>query len=217
MCVSVLKVLDLFSGLNGWGAAFRDRGHAVTTLDLEPKFGADLQLDILNLNGLGTWDVILASPPCETFSVASIGHHWGGGRRAYEPKTPEAIVGLAIARKTFELIEKAAPRYYVIENPRGVLRKLIGRTPVTTWACRWGVTQAKPTDLWTNLTGDWPTCHNGNADHAPAPRGSKTPGSTQGYQGAATRALIPYGLSLAVALACETDGVIRRQPVEVVA
>lgn len=40
-----MKVLDLFSGLNGWGAAFRDRGHHVVSLDLEPKFGADFQLD----------------------------------------------------------------------------------------------------------------------------------------------------------------------------
>src|SRR5688572_20267797 len=204
-----MKVLDLFSGLDGWGAAFRDRGHQVVSLDLDPRFGSDFQMDILNLNGLGKWDVIVASPPCETFSVASIGTHWGGGRRAYEPKTPEAIVGLAVARKTFDLIEKARPTWYVIENPRGVLRKLIGRDPVTTWACQWGVTQAKPTDLWTNLTGVWPTCKNGNTDHSPAPRGSKTPGSTQGYQGAARRALIPYELARAVAIACETDGIIR--------
>jgi hypothetical protein len=178
-------------------------------LDVDPRFGSDLQMDIMNLNGLGSWDVILASPPCEMFSVASIGHHWGGGRRAYKPKTREAVVGLQIARKTFELIEKAAPRFYVIENPRGVLRKVIGRTPVTTWACQWGVSQAKPTDLWTNIRGNWPTCRNGGPDHSQAPRGSKTPGSTQGYQGAARRALIPYGLALAVCIACETDGIIR--------
>lgn len=212
-----MKVLDLFSGLDGWGAAFRDRGHQVVSLDLDPRFGSDFQMDILNLNGLGKWDVIVASPPCETFSVASIGHHWGGGRRAYEPKTPEAIVGLAVARKTFDLIEKAKPTWYVIENPRGVLRKLIGREPVTTWACQWGVSQAKPTDLWTNLTGVWPMCKNGNPDHSPAPRGSKTPGSTQGYQGAARRALIPYELARAVAIACETDGIIRALPKAVAA
>src|SRR6185503_20262405 len=158
-----MKVLDLFSGLDGWGAAFRDRGHQVVSLDYDPKFGADFQMDILQLEGLGKWDVILASPPCETFSVASIGHHWTGGRRAYIPKTDEAFRGLAIARKTFDLIDRAKPRWYVVENPRGVLRKLIQREDiVTTWACQWGVTQAKPTDLWTNLAGVWPMCKNGN-------------------------------------------------------
>jgi hypothetical protein len=213
-----MKVLDLFSGLDGWGAAFRDRGHQVVSLDLDPRFGSDFQMDILDLKGLGKWDVILASPPCETFSVASIGHHWGGGRRAYEPKTPEAIRGLAIARHTFALIDIAQPRWYVVENPRGVMRKLIDRNDlVTTWACQWSVTQAKPTDLWTNLKGTWPTCKNGNTDHAPAPRGSKTPGSTQGYQGAALRGLIPYALALAVCLACETDGYILGTRPELVA
>lgn len=37
-----MRVLDLFSGLGGWSAAFRDRGHEVITLDIEPKFKPDI-------------------------------------------------------------------------------------------------------------------------------------------------------------------------------
>lgn len=159
---SKLRVLDLFAGAppHGWSAAFRDRGHEIVTLDWEQRFGADLQIDILALDGIdqiGRFDVILASPPCETFSVASIGHHWTGGRRAYQPRTDACRRGLAIMRKTFALIEAAAPPYYVIENPRGVMRKLAPRAPTaTTWFCQWGESRAKPTDLWTNVPMHFP-------------------------------------------------------------
>jgi len=218
-----MKVLDLFSGLDGWGAAFRDRGHDVTSIDLDRRFGSSLVLDIMAVKALNGWDVVLASPPCECFSVASIGTHWTGGRRAYEPNTLAAKEAIDLAWHTFQLIDaavsdKRGPQFYVIENPRGVLRKIIeqretrlykmGRKPVTTWFCQWGENRAKPTDLWTNLAGDWPTCKNGNPDHEEARRGAKT--GTQGIKGAAARGLIPYQLSLAVCLACETDGQIRR-------
>lgn len=199
-----LRVLDLFAGPppHGWSAAFRDRGHNVTTLDWESRFGADIQLDIRQLRGLGKFDVILASPPCETFSVASIGHHWTGGRGAYVPKTPRTCDGLAIMRKTFALIEEAGPAYYVIENPIGVMRQVAPRRPTAqTWFCQWGDARAKPTDLWTNVPILFPTCRNGAADHERAPRGAKT--GTQGLRDAAERGRIPYALSLAVCLAVE--------------
>ena len=170
-----VKVLDLFSGLEGWSRAFRERGHHVTTLDLDPRFGADIQADILTVNGLGKFDAILASPPCETFSVMTIGHYWTGGVGAYEPKNDKSRLGLAIMNKTFELIDAAKPRFYVIENPRGVMRKVAPRPPTTTtWYCRWGMPYAKPTDLWTNISGEFPACKNNNKDHLPAPRGSMT-------------------------------------------
>lgn len=170
-----LKVLDLFSGLEGWSAGFRDRGHSITTLDLDPRFGADIQADILSVNGLGKFDVILASPPCETFSVMTIGHYWTGGVGAYQPKNDKSRLGLALMNKTFDLMEKAQPRFYVVENPRGVMRKVAPRPPTTTtWYCRWGKTYAKPTDLWTNIQGEFPACRNNQPDHSRAPRGSRT-------------------------------------------
>jgi hypothetical protein len=203
-----MKVLDLFSGLNGWGAAFSDRGHTVTTLDMDPKFGADYQLDILavkSLDELGEFDVVVASPPCETFSVASIGHHWTGGKRAYEPKTEEAKVGMDIARHTFHLIDRWLADHpsgkYVVENPRGVMRKIVGHPTGTVWYCQYGDSRAKPTDIWTNLPLVLRGCRNGADDHDAAPRGAKT--GTQGIKGYALRSLIPYQLAKEVCLACE--------------
>ena len=214
-----LRVLDLFSGLGGWSGPAKARGHEVVTLDFDPKFGADHVLDITMVRDLadlersGPFDIIFASPPCEAFSTGSIGRHWGGGHRAYSPKTPQAAVALAVMQQTFALIDnylREHPRTrYVIENPRGVMRKLAPRPPTdTTWYCQWGETRAKPTDLWTNMNlytaGYWPKCRNGGTDHDAQSRYywkrkmlGQT-GGTQGLKDAATRALIPVRLAEAL-------------------
>lgn len=202
-----LRVVDLFSWEGGWSAAFADRDHDVLRIDIDPRCRPDLLLDVLEIRGLNGFDVILASPPCQTFSVASIGKHWGGGKDAFVPITPQAAHGLRVARAPFELIHFANPRVYAIENPRGLLRKLapdwLGE-PVTTTYCRWGERRMKPTDIWTNVEGEWPLCANGGSDHDAAPRGAKT--GTQGIKGAAARGVIPYRLSMAMCLAAERDG-----------
>jgi hypothetical protein len=211
-----LRVLDLFSGLGGWSRPFRDRGHEVVTLDLDPRFRADHVRDIRTVYDLselersGPFNLVLASPPCEAFSVASISAHWTGGRRKYVPRSAAARRGLEIMDRTFALIDNYRPYgYYVIENPRGVMRKVAPWPPTaTTWFCQWDDRRAKPTDLWTNVPLNWPTCRNGAADHEAAPRGARA--GTQGLRSAAERAHIPYKLSLAVCRAVEDDPLRRR-------
>jgi hypothetical protein len=231
-----VRVLDLFSGLEGWATIFRARGHDVVTLDFEPKFGADHVVDILTVKSLvelerdGPFDVICASPPCEAFSTGSIGRHWGGGVRVYEPKSDSARMALGIVRHTFALIAEYR-RYhahvlYVVENPRGVMRKItVDKPTATTWYCQWGETRAKPTDLWTNMPlftpgatrcdseGDgWPTCFNGCPDHDAQSRyywkrkALGQTGGTQGLANAAERAIIPAKLAEAFAEYAEASG-----------
>lgn len=230
-----MRVLDLFSGLGGWHAAFRERGHDVTTLDLgvDGDFAVDFRRDILRVRdltdltqGRGRFDVILASPPCTAFSVAAMGKNWQrtpDGRGIEGPKHPRAELGMRIASHTFALIDAYVSRYprtrYIVENPVGALRVMpfmvARRDRRTTWYCQWNdrrpgveLPRAKPTDLWTNLDGDFPMCRAGAPDHEAAPRGART--GTQGMARAADRSLIPYELSMAVCLACEDDGVVRR-------
>lgn len=147
-------------------------------------------------------DIIWASPPCTGFSVASIGHHWGGGHRAYQPKTETAVLGIRLVQKTREIIahyEALNPNLiWYIENPRGVLRKL----PVmagcphhhTVTYCQYGDERMKPTDIWTNNQNWIPRskCRNGMDCHVAAPRGSKT--GTQGRRGAYNRSKVPNEL-----------------------
>jgi hypothetical protein len=204
-----MRVLDLFSGLGGWAAPFRDRGYDVTTVDVVEAFHPDICANVLDLGPyLGAYDVVLASPPCEAFSVASIGTHWGGGMRAYEPQTPQAHTALALVHWTVAAIEAMRPRVAIIENPRGMLRKLgvLDRYErVTVTYCQYGDTSMKPTDLWGLPFPDkWAPlamCRNGASCHERAPRGART--GTQGKQGSAARAEIPYPLALSVLEAIE--------------
>lgn len=214
-----MNVLDLFAGLGGFSEAFRARGHDVTTLDIDPRFGCDVTADVLTWNpdSIEPPDIILASPPCEAFSTMSIGTHWTGGRRAYIPKTAAARLGIALVKRTVGIVLDLRPRFFVIENPRDVLRSLdiIPAERRTVWQCHVGREWAKPTDLWggfppsLDLPGE---CHNRRPehpstccchDHNAAPRGSRS--GTQGDKSAAERARLPYGLSFLVCEAAERD------------
>lgn len=147
-----MKILDLFSGLGGWAGAFRARGHEVVTLDLDPRFGCTVTADILTVTAAdlakyGPFDGILASPPCESFSVAAFGHHWLPNR---VPRTDGARTGMRIVEHTLGLIGALRPRWWLLENPRGMLRKLPMMTPYRRWTvtfCQHGDTRMKPTDL----------------------------------------------------------------------
>jgi hypothetical protein len=201
-----MKVLDLFAGLRGWSQAFKERGHQVFTIDIDEQFDVDLHLDILKLKASDLpWrpDIILASPPCEGFSVMQIGKNW---TKEDEPKTDKARHALSLVAKTLHLIEELQPQYYIIENPRAKLRKLITHLERRTVTyCHYGEKRMKPTDLWGNFPPSLKLhepCNNGDPCHVSAPRGSTT--GTQGMERTVS-AKIPYDLSLAVCLAAEKD------------
>ncbi len=145
-----MRVLDLFSGLGGFSQAFKKRGHFVTTVDFDSVFNPNIVEDIMKLDSdfFAYYDVILASPPCNCFSVASISTHWTGGKKAYLPKTEAALDSMKLVRHTISLIEDMEPSYWYLENPRGILRKIIGKSIRTIWLCQFGDERAKPTDLW---------------------------------------------------------------------
>ena len=203
-----MKILELFAGSCSFTNVAKEYGHETFTVDNGTDFitfdhytKIDLVKDILELDVDDIPfqpDIIWASPPCTTFSIASCGHHWNApddeGNR--EPKTKEAEIGLLLLEKTIWIMNELQPKYYFIENPRGLMRKMgaieyLSRHTVT--YCRYGDTRMKPTDIWTNLP--WkarPMCKNGMPCHEAAPRGSKT--GTQGLKGAYERSKIPYEL-----------------------
>jgi hypothetical protein len=158
-----VRILDLFAGLGGWTRWAREQGHDVVRLDFNPAFDVEVHADILtvsadDLGGRGAFDLILASPPCEAFSVLRIGHNWTKGG---SPKTPQAVTAYRIAEKTLDLIRALEPSFWVVENPRAKLRVLpvmAGLERRTVTYCTLGEPFMKPTDL----------CH------VSAPRGSRT-------------------------------------------
>ena len=190
-----MKILELFSGSGIMFKTFKENGHYGITVD--NTYDCDYKCNILDidLSLIGKPDIIWASPPCTCFSVASIGSSWCGN---YHPKRTETALGMAYVLKTLDLIKKLKPKFFFIENPRGVLRKMafMDGLPIrnTVTYCQYGDTRMKPTDIWTNCRF-WipkPMCKNGDSCHTPAPRGSKT--GTQGKKGSYNRSKIPSEL-----------------------
>ena len=124
-----MRVLDLFAGEKGWSQAFADEGHDVVTVEINPAQNPTIVADITQLDadtirqafGGHDPDIILASPPCTAFSVASIGKHWQGGFRAYVPKTDSAKFSLKMVEKTLDLIKEVGPAGHFMEKDHTLL------------------------------------------------------------------------------------------------
>lgn len=200
----IYKTLEWFSGSKSFSKFMNERGSETCTIDNNIGFSPDICDDVKHrIIPHNTIGIFWASPPCQGFSVASIGKHWTGGKGAYIPKSDTSKLGLELLEHTIKSIAESKPLYWFIENPRGVMRKVIDKIfqkygitdykRVTVCYCRYGDSRMKPTDIWTNLK-DWDgrMCHNGNDDHEKAPRGSKT--GTQGLKGAYDRGKIPQAL-----------------------
>tara|TARA_R100001443_G_scaffold113188_1_gene127559 strand:- start:427 stop:1059 length:633 start_codon:yes stop_codon:yes gene_type:complete len=200
-----MRVLELFAGSRSIGKVAEELGHQVFSVDVKDFEKIDLVKDIEFLTKEDIPfipDMIWASPPCTTYSIAAISHHRDNGK----PKTDFAAKSDRLVLNTFELIKELNPKFWYIENPRGYLRKMDfmkGIPKKTVWYCRYGNKSAKPTDIWSNNIyslfnpNGWnprAICFNGNINchHEEAPRGSKS--GTQGIKGNYERSKIPYEL-----------------------
>lgn len=115
-----MRVLDLFCGRWGWSRAFAARGWECWGVDILPReLGIQcmprnsyyMPSDVLHFSGYEgrRFDFIVASPPCEEFSV------WGMRHFNPNPKYPE--MGIRLFNHTRQLCEDSGVPY-VIENVR---------------------------------------------------------------------------------------------------
>ncbi len=214
-----MKVIELFSGTESFSKVSREKGHQTFTIEMDRSFNPDLCINILDLDisvipeEFKNPDIIWASPPCTTFSVASIRHYWEDGK----PKNEKTLEGIKIVKKTIEIIKLLNSKFFIIENPRGMLRKQdfmneLKRDTVT--YCQYGHSVQKPTDLWNNLN-NWeprPMCKPGADCHERASRGSRNgiqginnSFSNLGSAGKIKRAIVPRELCLEIIKNCEED------------
>lgn len=146
------RVLDLFAGSRSVARALASHNVETFSVDIKAFDGIDLRCDLefLHLGDLPwTPNLVWASLPCTSYSIAGIKWH----RRGIEPVSE-------FARKSDRLLARLLAIVfeldvdYVIENPRGMLRKMpqmqdLPRRTVT--YCTYGDRRMKPTDLWSNM------------------------------------------------------------------
>lgn len=183
-----MNTVEFFAGTQSFSKVMAQAGHNTFTIDNDARLTPDVCADVMDIRDLGLGnraDILWASPPCTTFSVASISHYWIEGK----PKNAKALHGIAMLDHTIWLIKETKPTYWFIENPRGMMRKVIDELfekheiraiRHTVSYCQYGSKIMKPTDIWTNA--EWwisrPICKAGAPCHERAGRGSKT--GTQG-------------------------------------
>ena len=112
-----LKLLDLFCGSGGATKGFQNEGFIVTGIDSEKmpfycgnKFIQDNVFN-LSLDFIKSFDIIWASPPCQLFSVGTM------GVKNRNEKYPNLI------EKTRTLLKKSGLPYIIENVPNAPLRK----------------------------------------------------------------------------------------------
>tara|TARA_Y100001973_G_C5198998_1_gene336293 strand:+ start:326 stop:943 length:618 start_codon:yes stop_codon:yes gene_type:complete len=137
-----MKVLDLFSGLGGFSEAFVRAGDEVKRVENNPLLNGvpftdemcvlELRDILTRFKNEGHWfhpvDVILASPPCNDFSLAFSAPQAIASRNGeFENYEPD----MTLVEATIDIINLLQPRYWIIENVMGSIRhfKKIGLEP----------------------------------------------------------------------------------------
>ena len=124
-------ILDLCGGTGAWSRPYKDASYDVRLITL-PDYDVRTYIPPENVYG------ILAAPPCTMFSLART-----------TAKTPRDIKGaLAVVDACLRIIIITKPKFWVMENPRGYLRKYLGKPKITIQPYWFGDNYSKHTDLW---------------------------------------------------------------------
>ncbi len=207
-----MKTVELFSGSGSFSRYAKKIGWETYQIDNQEFETTDWVTDLLTTTPEeiidrigGKPDIIWASPPCKWFSLNTAHMYWDMN---LQPKVndlqnwfipnskPPAVQGIQLVKRTERLIRGLDAKYWFVENPVGMLRKL----PYMKWApvhqtidyCQYGDTRKKPTDIWSNVK--WPArrrCRPNICNHE---RTNGNLGGTRGLANSYERAKIPEGL-----------------------
>lgn len=128
-------ILDLCGGTGAWSKPYLDSGKYDVRVITLPTYDIMTYTPPKNVYG------ILAAPPCTMFSLART-----------TAKTPRDLdKGMEIVRRCLEIIWVCKPVFWAMENPKGLLRKFIGKPPFNFDPSEFGADYNKSTDIWGNF------------------------------------------------------------------
>lgn len=123
-------ILHLCADIGSDSKPYRDAGYEVICVGEKDDVRAFVPPD--NVYG------VIANPPCTMFSLART-----------TAKTPRDIVGaLGVVTACLRVVHYCRPKFWVIENPKGLLRKYLGPPKITIQPYWFGDRYSKQTDLW---------------------------------------------------------------------
>ena len=137
-----MKVLELFCGRGGWSKGFKEifpdaEFTGIDMNDFSKIYPFEfLQKDLIDYTPEPIYDIVLASPPCSEFSEVK--------RNCAQPYDERQ--GLDLVWRTFHLIEKMRPAFWLIENVKGLGEFL----PNVSEKIRYGKKTRKTAYLWSN-------------------------------------------------------------------
>ena len=149
-------ILDLCGGTGAWSEPYRNAGytvHVITLPDYDvtqvmfyPTYIRFLYVNNISHKGnvvISYRDIygILAAPPCTEF--ASSGARW------WAKKSPDLLQdALIIVSRCIEIIIQSNPVFWVLENPVGRLKNVLGPPIMYFNPCDFGDSYTKKTCLW---------------------------------------------------------------------
>jgi len=136
-------ILDLCGGTGAWSKPYAEAGYDVRVITL-PEHDVRLYAPPDNVHG------VLAAPPCTEFSFAK--HFHGKGNYEHDFRS-----GLEIVSACMRIILTSNPVWWVIENPRGYLKKWLGSPTWEFNPWQYGDNWQKHTYLWGNFVIPIPT------------------------------------------------------------
>lgn len=124
-------ILDLCGGTGAWSRPYKEAGYDVRVITLPSN-------NILEYNPPKKIYGVLSAPPCTMFSLA----------RTTAKKPRDLDGALVVVGICLRIIWQVKPKFWTMENPKGLLRKFMGKPAFEFDASEFGETYNKHTDLW---------------------------------------------------------------------
>jgi len=129
-------ILDLCGGTGSWSRPWKLAGYDVRNITL-PDY------DVLTYDPPDNVYGILAAPPCTEFSV--LNRAWPG----MPDRERDLDGGMEIVDACLRIIKHCNPRWWALENPKGLLRNYLGEPRYSFQPWWFG------SDAWTKHTDIW--------------------------------------------------------------